>query len=119
MNYTLIASILLIVPALWLYTAYMAQSFPTLSGKRILLLIAHPDDEAMFFAPTVLALTNPDLGNHLKILCLSSGNAEGLGEVRKKELLESASMLGLLDKNDVLIVDDPYAFLPSHLPSSF
>lgn len=44
-----------------------------LRNKRILLLIAHPDDEAMFFAPTLLALTRPDRGNHVKILCLSSG----------------------------------------------
>jgi LmbE family N-acetylglucosaminyl deacetylase len=36
-------------------------------------LIAHPDDEAMFFSPTVLALTRPDMGNHVKILCLSTG----------------------------------------------
>jgi len=44
-----------------------------LYNKRICLLIAHPDDEAMFFAPTVLALTRPETGNHVKILCLSSG----------------------------------------------
>lgn len=50
-----------------------ARSFPRLYNKRICLLIAHPDDEAMFFAPTVLALTKPEFGNHLKILCLSSG----------------------------------------------
>lgn len=49
------------------------RSFPRLYNKRICLLIAHPDDEAMFFAPTVLALTKPELGNHLKILCFSSG----------------------------------------------
>lgn len=48
-------------------------AFPRLYNKRICLLIAHPDDEAMFFAPTVLALTRPEYGNHLKILCLSSG----------------------------------------------
>ena len=60
---------------LWLYTAQLTKSFPTLQGKRILLLIAHPDDEAMFFAPTLLALTRPELGNHVKILCLSSGTA--------------------------------------------
>ena len=29
----------------------------------------------MFFAPTVQALTNEELGNHVKILCLSSGMA--------------------------------------------
>jgi N-acetylglucosaminylphosphatidylinositol deacetylase len=58
----------------WLYTATTVRTrFPTLRNKAILLLVAHPDDEAMFFAPTVLALTQPDLGNHLKILCLSTG----------------------------------------------
>lgn len=53
--------------------APFAQSFPKLYNRRICLLIAHPDDEAMFFAPAVRALTRPELGNHLKILCLSSG----------------------------------------------
>lgn len=67
-----LAPVLIVV--LWLYTAQMSTSgFPTLRNKRICLLIAHPDDEAMFFSPTVLALTRPDLGNHLKILCLSTG----------------------------------------------
>lgn len=57
-----------------MYTVSVARSkFPKLRNKRICLLIAHPDDEAMFFAPTVLALTEPALGNHVKILCLSSG----------------------------------------------
>jgi N-acetylglucosaminylphosphatidylinositol deacetylase len=60
--------------ACWLYTVGVTRSrFPKLRNKRICLLIAHPDDEAMFFAPTVLALTEPSLGNHVKILCLSSG----------------------------------------------
>lgn len=51
----------------------LAGSLPRLLNKRICLLIAHPDDEAMFFAPAVLALTRPETGNHVKILCLSSG----------------------------------------------
>ena len=57
----------------WLYTLHVQRKFPKLRNKRICLLIAHPDDEAMFFAPTVLALTEPPLGNHVKVLCLSSG----------------------------------------------
>ena len=57
----------------WMYISTLGDSFPTLRNKRILLLIAHPDDEAMFFAPTLLALTRPECGNHVKILCLSSG----------------------------------------------
>ena len=68
----------LIVGACWLYTIQVTQkTFPTLRKKRIVLLIAHPDDEAMFFAPTVLALTVPELGNHIKILCLSNGMLDG------------------------------------------
>jgi GlcNAc-PI de-N-acetylase len=70
---TLIFTLLIIVSS-WLYTAAITKTkFPRLRNKRICLLIAHPDDEAMFFAPTLLALTQPELGNHVKILCLSSG----------------------------------------------
>lgn len=62
-----------LIIGLWFYTAQLITAFPTLRGKRIVFLIAHPDDEAMFFAPSLLALTRPDRGNHVKILCLSSG----------------------------------------------
>jgi N-acetylglucosaminylphosphatidylinositol deacetylase len=65
---------LLVIVSSWLYTAAITKTkFPRLRNKRICLLTAHPDDEAMFFAPTLLALTQPELGNHVKILCLSSG----------------------------------------------
>ena len=63
----------LVIYIFWIYAALLASRTSMLQGKRILLLIAHPDDEAMFFAPTLLALTNPALDNHVKILCLSSG----------------------------------------------
>ncbi|KAF7720246.1 Uncharacterized protein PECH_003361 [Penicillium ucsense] len=86
------------------------SSFPRLRNKRICLLIAHPDDEAMFFSPTVLALTKPGLGNHLKILCLSTGDADGLGETRRKELEKSALLLGVRDRSDVFVLDDPARF---------
>jgi N-acetylglucosaminylphosphatidylinositol deacetylase len=99
-----LAAIPIIVSVLWLYTSVLTSSFPML---RICLLIAHPDDEAMFFSPTVIALARPDLGNHIKILCLSSGNADGLGHIRKTELLKSALLLGLRGPDDVLVLDDP------------
>ena len=73
MQWLIAASIPIVIFVFWLYTAQIAKFFPILRGKRICLLIAHPDDEAMFFAPAVLALTKPKLGNHLKILCLSCG----------------------------------------------
>ena len=70
----LAALVAVVLPCLYIYTASVVQTrFPTLQNKRICLLIAHPDDEAMFFAPTVLALTRPETGNHVKILCLSTG----------------------------------------------
>ncbi|EEP80144.1 conserved hypothetical protein [Uncinocarpus reesii 1704] len=101
--------------ALWAISATgpsspFANSFPTLRDQRICLLIAHPDDEAMFFAPTLLALTKPELGNHVKILCLSSGDADGLGHIRKKELRKSAMHLGLRSPSDVFVLDDPSRF---------
>ncbi|KAI1755330.1 putative deacetylase LmbE-like domain-containing protein [Xylaria castorea] len=99
---------LVVLPLLYNYTASTTQArFPTLRNKRICLLIAHPDDEAMFFAPTVLALTRPENGNHVKILCLSTGNADGLGETRKLELVKSAMLLGLRHKDDVFAIDSP------------
>ncbi|KDN71747.1 putative GlcNAc-PI de-N-acetylase [Colletotrichum sublineola] len=95
-------------PALYIYLVpLLTPRLPTLQNKRICLLIAHPDDEAMFFAPTVLALTRPDTGNHVKILCLSSGDADGLGETRKKELVKSGMKLGLQQEQDVFVIESP------------
>lgn len=72
----LTASLVAAVPAIYMCTAGAVRNrFPELLEKRVCLLIAHPDDEAMFFAPTVLALARPETGNHVKILCLSSGTA--------------------------------------------
>ncbi|OAA63542.1 N-acetylglucosaminyl-phosphatidylinositol de-N-acetylase [Niveomyces insectorum RCEF 264] len=105
---TLLGALVVLVPVCYLYTvSVVAARFPTLQNKRICLLIAHPDDEAMFFAPTVLALTRPETGNHVKILCLSSGNAAGLGETRKRELVKSAMTLGLRQEDDVFVVESP------------
>lgn len=113
---TTLALLALLAPTLYLYTAgVVATRFPTLRNRRICLLIAHPDDEAMFFAPTVLALTRPDLGNHVKILCLSSGDAAGLGETRKRELVESGLVLGLRKREDVFVVDNPAYVFISHV----
>ncbi|KAG8530392.1 uncharacterized protein KY384_004894 [Bacidia gigantensis] len=104
--YLALAFPILIITA-WFYTSQMTRrSLPTFRDKRICLLIAHPDDEAMFFSPTLSTLTAPELGNHVKILCLSSGDADGLGETRKAELALSAKLLGLRAATDVLVLED-------------
>lgn len=103
-----VAVAVLFVPALCLCILTMvAPHLPSLQNKRICLLIAHSDDEAMFFAPTLLALTRPENRNRVRILCLSSGDAEGLGQVRKRELVRSGLMLGLKSREDILVVDNP------------
>ncbi|KIV93961.1 hypothetical protein PV10_05131 [Exophiala mesophila] len=102
---------LLLLPAvlfaLWHLSATSVPPVPnSLRNKRIILLIAHPDDESMFFSPTLQALTHPSLQNHLKILCMSTGNADGLGDTRRLELETAALTLGLRRKEDVFVLDD-------------
>ncbi|EMF15249.1 phosphatidylinositol glycan class L [Sphaerulina musiva SO2202] len=108
--HTLSWQIPILILALWLFTAYMTRAFPTLTGKRICLVIAHPDDEAMFFAPTIRHLTRPELGNQVVILCFSSGDADGLGHIRKKELVASALLLGLRKPEHIVVIEDENNF---------
>mmetsp|Transcript_16496 Transcript_16496/g.26800 ORF Transcript_16496/g.26800 Transcript_16496/m.26800 type:complete len:243 (-) Transcript_16496:43-771(-) len=60
--------------------------------NKVLLVIAHPDDESMFFVPTIRNF----LRENVHVLCLSSGNADGLGRVREKEMVACCSgVLGI------------------------
>lgn len=60
--------------------------------KSVSIVTAHPDDEAMFFLPTVLNLRPL---YHLHVLCLSNGGAYNQGETREREFKESMESLGL------------------------
>lgn len=71
------------------------------SGLKILegidslsLVIGHPDDEVMFFAPTLLELDSR-LGSDVQfnVVCLSKGGADGLGDTRVEELKKSVKLL--------------------------
>lgn len=48
-----------------------------IKGNRVLLVIAHPDDESMFFAPTLHALGCKQA--ETRVLCLSNGESTALG----------------------------------------
>mmetsp|Transcript_19063 Transcript_19063/g.53353 ORF Transcript_19063/g.53353 Transcript_19063/m.53353 type:complete len:272 (+) Transcript_19063:100-915(+) len=74
------------------------------ASDRVLLVIAHPDDESMFFAPTVLSLRAAQVP--IFILCLSTGNAGGRGNSRQRELLRACEKLNV-PKENVAIIDDP------------
>ena len=67
--------------------------------RRVLLVISHPDDESMFFGPTIQALRRAGARTH--ILCLSNGDADGLGAVREKELEIARKFLGV-DSSEVV-----------------
>ena len=87
-------------------------------ASRILLLTAHPDDECMFFAPTITALTSPSADaatenaepRELFSLCLSVGDADGLGKIRREELGRSLDVLGVNQLHRWL-VDSPWVHL--------
>jgi hypothetical protein len=95
-------------------SVYPSESFantqlPTstdVHSSRILLLTAHPDDESLFFAPTILALVNQDTELHL--MCLSDGDADGIGHLRSKEIEDSWDVLGV-DSRRRILIDSPYA----------
>ena len=71
----------------------------TTTKKTILILISHPDDEIMFFTPTILALIK--LKIPIKILCLSNGNFYGIGNLRTKEFENVSNYLNL--KNNKIL----------------
>lgn len=77
-----------------------------ISSAGILLLTAHPDDECFFFGPTLTALlsqknqpgTNDDpfyVAPRVYSLCLSVGDADGLGELRRNEFGKSWDVMGI------------------------
>lgn len=72
--------------------------------SRFLLIIAHPDDEALFFSPFLIkckAIKRP-----VFILCLSEGDYFGLGKIRRREMVQSASVYGITS-SQVQIINDP------------
>lgn len=71
-------------------------------NPRILVLTAHPDDEVMFFSPTILSLVKK--GYEVFLLCLSSGDFDGLGSVRRVELEAAGVKLGI-QKSNIFIED--------------
>lgn len=96
----IVAVVVALVIHMW-STLAARTAAPVVRGD-VLLVFAHPDDEAMFFAPLLTSLRRLNVRFHF--LCLSSGNADGLGKVRSKELTASAKYFGAATCK---IIDDP------------
>ncbi|KDQ31957.1 hypothetical protein PLEOSDRAFT_1100475 [Pleurotus ostreatus PC15] len=84
--------------------SFVANASPGSKPGGILLVTAHPDDECMFFAPTLLALLqDPRHAPHVHSLCLSTGDADGLGDTRVLELERSLDVLGVVKGNRKIV----------------
>jgi len=85
------------------------------NSKNFLIVVAHPDDECLFFSPTIIGLTSRNKIGH--ILVLSTGNSLGLGPIREKELIGSCEKLDIdssrcLSLNLTDLQDDPRRWWP-------
>lgn len=72
---------------------YFIWKLKPVKFSRPLLVIAHPDDECMFFGPTLAQLQKQQITTY--ILCLCNGNDQNMGSVRELELVQSAHVLGI------------------------
>eukprot|EP00938_MAST-03A_sp_MAST-3A-sp1_P007438 g7438.t1 len=82
-------------------------------SKTCGLVIAHPDDETMFFSPWIRTFMRSSNVDRLFVLCLSNGDYDGLGEVREKEIVQAAVCLGLDGENVNVIRDSRLADGPN------
>ncbi|XP_042870180.1 N-acetylglucosaminyl-phosphatidylinositol de-N-acetylase-like [Penaeus japonicus] len=80
--------------------------------RRVMFVTAHPDDEVMFFGPTILHFTQRE-GALVYLLCLSTGDHCSQGRVRSKELWESCHLLGVSRENILLYRCDDLPDNPS------
>lgn len=93
-------------------------------ARRVLLIVAHPDDETMFFSPLLSALfesahalaaeshLTPSLlpreaASETHILCLSNGNYEGLGRLRATEMRAACEIAHGIPPSRVTVLDLP------------
>ncbi|RYR64313.1 hypothetical protein Ahy_A03g010447 isoform C [Arachis hypogaea] len=108
----MIASLILVTWIVSLFTILILSFFPFTNLRaaplrkrnNVLLVIAHPDDESMFFTPTINFLTSRR--HNVQVLCLSIGDADGKGNIRKKELFQACVALKV-PMQQVKIVNHP------------
>ncbi|KAK3369433.1 putative deacetylase LmbE-like domain-containing protein [Lasiosphaeria ovina] len=105
-----IALLALVIPLLlqWVI-AYLvgddARILPPqlLAAKNLLIVTAHPDDECLFFSPSILGVLDRNKAITGGLLVMSTGNNYGIGETRRQELLGSCKALGILEKRCVAL----------------
>lgn len=103
---TFISYLLLTLLIYLIYIFYVSSSRrSTLTGRNICLLVAHPDDEAMFFGPVVRSLSST---NRMHVLCMTQGDFYGLGDLRLAEMKDSCrNLIGSGRLVDLTVVNEP------------
>lgn len=114
------------------FVVLAALALPRMLGRRddnlgaqlrrldeIIVLFAHPDDEVMFFLP-LIQLAH-EVGVKVRLLCMSRGNYDGLGDIRAVEFAKIAKKLkaasaDILD--DVRLPDGPTMWSPEDVSSA-
>ncbi|GFF31092.1 N-acetylglucosaminyl-phosphatidylinositol de-N-acetylase [Aspergillus udagawae] len=102
--------VIVALTALCLYVllAYYLANDPRLvpvafqHAKSILLVTAHPDDETLFFSPSI-TYRRDDPHVQRALLAISSGNYEGIGDRRRQEIHDSCSVLGIVPDRCVVL----------------
>jgi N-acetylglucosaminylphosphatidylinositol deacetylase len=114
----IVISILLVVLSIglpaWLNSRRRVLSDLLTQSGDIAVVFAHPDDEVMFFLPLILLAK--ELGVRVRLLCMSTGNYDGLGSIRTSEFKAVAKALGvtsadILDNQD--LPDGPIKWVPA------
>ncbi|POR31110.1 N-acetylglucosaminyl-phosphatidylinositol de-N-acetylase [Tolypocladium paradoxum] len=78
-----------------------------LRAKNLLIVTAHPDDECLFFAPSILGVLDRNRDVRGGLVVMSTGNNYGIGEQRKQELKGSCVALGI-DPSRCEALDHPH-----------
>lgn len=76
-EHLILACILYIIICITLYVCVMKKKYITFNrdtrnSKRVMFVIAHPDDECMFFGPTILNYTKKE-NCEVYLMCLTTG----------------------------------------------
>ncbi|GLI62132.1 hypothetical protein VaNZ11_004695, partial [Volvox africanus] len=88
----------------WRFRHVRSQLASWGAGQRALLVVAHPDDESLFFSTYINNAARSGVEVH--ILCLSTGNASGLGQIRVAEMRQACAALKVPESR-LIIADDP------------
>ncbi|VUZ96997.1 N-acetylglucosaminyl-phosphatidylinositol de-N-acetylase, putative [Plasmodium vivax] len=93
---------------LWHYLSERKKDLLTWLKEKenVSFVIAHPDDEIMFFFPTIKLLFEKKKKEEIFLLSLTNGDFYSQGKIREKELYHVWSYLGGV-KNNCKVMNDP------------